>query len=90
VKSTLFHEVAQIAMFITVACVIIFGLSHQAGDFIMGAIITLLQALMLANKENKFTALHPATLSKFNLDGKVTVYAVCPTCHLTYSPGSYE
>ena len=27
-----------------------------------------------------------ATLSKFNLDGQTTIYAVCPACHCTYKP----
>ena len=33
-------------------------------------------------------------LSRFNLDGKTTVYAVCPACHCTYAPmqdvGSFQ
>jgi hypothetical protein len=27
-----------------------------------------------------------AALAKFNLDGRTTIYAVCPVCHCTYKP----
>ena len=27
-----------------------------------------------------------ATLSKFDLDNKIVIYAICPRCHCTYAP----
>ncbi|KIJ29533.1 hypothetical protein M422DRAFT_77730, partial [Sphaerobolus stellatus SS14] len=92
-----FHEVAQIAMFLSVACSIIMGISQRSGDFIVATIFILLKSLAFSNTKEELTPLHAdildqlprrlaTTLSKFNLDGQVTNYAVCPSCHSLYAP----
>jgi len=89
-------------MFISLACSVLFGLSQRTGDFIVAALLGLVQLVMRINPMETFSAIHAdifdrlpsniaSTYSKFNLDGRVTVYAVCPKCHALYTPeGSYQ
>jgi hypothetical protein len=89
-------EVAQVSLFLGVVCSIIMGVSRRAGNFIMQVILLLLKTAM-AKTDGDLSARDDATLSeipssiesaqaKFNLDGKTTTYAVCPSCHCTYKP----
>ncbi|KAF8572646.1 hypothetical protein K439DRAFT_1247503, partial [Ramaria rubella] len=89
-------EVAQITMFLAVVCTVIMGVSHCVGDFILGITSVLLSLAW----RNKHSTLDPpqanvlvqvpktvaTALSRFNLDGRITIYTVCPTCHFTYKP----
>ncbi|KAF8582884.1 hypothetical protein K439DRAFT_1244912, partial [Ramaria rubella] len=89
-------EVAQITMFLAVVCTIIMGVSCHVGDFILG-ITSVLLSLAWRNKHGTLDPPQanvlvqvPKTvataLSRFDLDGRITIYAVCPTCHFTYKP----
>lgn len=76
------------------------GVSRRGGDFIMGVISYIVgitfqrrnqaQGHSMAPAEqnifNQFPSTITSALSKFHLDGQVTVYAVCPKCHCTYEP----
>ncbi|KAF8573647.1 hypothetical protein K439DRAFT_1624920 [Ramaria rubella] len=79
-----------------VVCMVIMGIRWQAGDLIMG-LVCLLLWMAWKRKDGNVDLLHmntlvqiPSTimtaLSKFNLDGHVTIYAMCPACHCTYKP----
>jgi hypothetical protein len=91
------HAVAQIAMFLTLSCTVMLGLSQRAGDFIISALFILLRTCMEGASLNGLSPVQATildqiptslttTLAKFNLDGKFTAFAVCPECHCTYSP----
>lgn len=76
------------------------GVSRRDGDFIMGIVtMILLQAFNIGGsrfslqQENILAQLPQnitSALSKFNLDGQTTIYAVCPACHCTYKPQHKE
>jgi hypothetical protein len=87
-------EVAQVTMLLAVVCTVIMGVSRRGGDIIMGQLSVLLCAAW-RQKDGALDASHAnilaqlpksmtTVLSKFNLDGHVTIYAVCPICHYTY------
>ncbi|KAF8586345.1 hypothetical protein K439DRAFT_1615184 [Ramaria rubella] len=89
-------EIAQLSMFLGVVCMVVMGISWQAGDLIMGLVCLLLQ-MAWKGKDGNVDLLNmntlvqiPSTimtaLSKFNLDGHVTIYAMCLTCHCMYKP----
>jgi hypothetical protein len=89
-------ELAQVAIFIGVVCSVIMHVGRQAGDLVMRLIHTLIRKAF----EHKGGPLRPTdehilkqipltiqqALSRFNLDGRTTIYAVCPACHCTYKP----
>jgi hypothetical protein len=85
-------------MFIAIVCTVIMGISRQAGNLIMG-LLSLLLRTALSHQNGNIHPSHVNTLAqipstiatallKFNLDGHVITYAVCPTCHCTYEPQS--
>jgi hypothetical protein len=77
------------------------GVSRRAGDFIMGLLWVIVDLLSWDSGGN-IGAIQKRTLeqlprsindalSRFNLEGRTTIYAVCPACHCTYAPeGSAE
>lgn len=83
-------------MFIAVVSTVIMGLSRQMGNLVLNLVkLTLFCALRdskgnLTERQSSILNQIPATvetvLSKFNLDGKTTVFATCPECHCTYAP----
>lgn len=88
--------VAQVAVVIGVVCSTIMGVGTRDGNFLMGALSLL---LYLAFQVLKGTSgvLHehvlkqiPSTikgaLAKLNLNCKTVPYAVCLSCHCTYTP----
>jgi hypothetical protein len=89
-------EIAQVSMFLGVVCTVIMGISRRAGDLVMGLVYLILQMawtkgdgsvdLLHKNTLAQVPTTITAALSKFNLDGRVTIYAVCPACHCTYKP----
>lgn len=88
--------VAQLTMFIAVVCTVIMGLSRQMGNLVLNLVkLTLCWALQnskgnLMERQSSMLDQIPTTvetvLSKFNLDGKTTIFATCPECHCTYVP----
>jgi hypothetical protein len=89
--------VAQIALFITVACTVLMGVSRRMGELLLGLVSTLLRAAFVDPKKPELTlrqqsilAQIPRTLDtalkKFHLESQTTTYAVCPTCHAIYPP----
>ncbi|HEV7738573.1 MAG TPA: hypothetical protein VGO47_14530 [Chlamydiales bacterium] len=93
--------VAQVTLFLAVACTLLMGISRRAGDFVLQMASLLLRLAFsryTASKESPTLEANilvqiPETLklalSRFNLDGHVTLYAVCPACHCTFKP-SYK
>jgi len=88
--------VAQLTMFIAVVCTVIMGLSRQMGNLVLN-LVNLTLRWALQDPKGNLTACQssilkqiPTTvesvLSKFNLEGKTTIFATCPECHCTYSP----
>jgi Transposase family tnp2 len=94
--------VAQIAIFLAVSCSVLMGVARRGGDYILGLIHKLLYlaytdadyfpdgkpTLRQENILHQIPLSMDQALSKFNLDGKTTIYAVCPSCHCTYAPQS--
>ena len=87
--------VAQVTLLLGVVCSIIFGVGTTGTTFIMNALSLLLyiafkkpDGMLSATHENVMKQI-PATiasaLSKFQLDAKTVVYAVCG-CHAIYPP----
>ena len=90
-----YDDVAQVSMFLGVVCSVIMGVSRRFGDLVMGLLSIVLQLAFQRQGATSPTRARiidgipktiDAVLSKFNLDGQCTVYAVCPACHCTYEP----
>jgi hypothetical protein len=90
-----YDDMAQVSIFLGIVCSVIMGVSHRFGDLIMGILSIVLQLAFQsqgatssarAQVINQILRTIDTVLSKFNLNGKSTVYAVCPTCHCTYEP----
>lgn len=87
---------AQVAMVLGAACSIVMGVSRQAADFIMSAISLVVYLVALNpdgsvdNHRREILSEIPVTittaLEKFKLDGRTTMFAVCPACNCTYDP----
>ena len=98
------HPVSQVAIFLGVVCSVVAGLGGRVADMVLGLVSMIIilvardaqgaiddrRAEMLRHVPQNVRA----ALSQFNLDGKTTVYAVCPACHYTYAPtdelGSFQ
>jgi hypothetical protein len=91
-------ELAQVALFLGAVCSVIMGASRRAGDIVMGVIHILLR-LAFKRKDGHIDAANQhvldqipfslqQVLSRYNLDGRTVIYAVCPSCHCTYKPRS--
>jgi Chromo (CHRromatin Organisation MOdifier) domain/Transposase family tnp2 len=84
---------AQVSMFLGVVCSVMMGISRSAGDLIM-ALIGVILRLFSAGSEDPIQSRTISqvpqsiaqALAKFNLEGRTTVYAACPSCHFTYEP----
>ena len=70
--------------------------SRRFGDLIMG-IVNVMLGLALRERDGTYSAFHSniyaqiplsikEALARFNLEGHMTTYAVCPACHYTYKP----
>ncbi|KAH9940336.1 hypothetical protein B0H21DRAFT_579979 [Amylocystis lapponica] len=91
------NVVAQITMFIGVVATVLLGVGRRGSDFLL-LMIRLLVSLTLGSRgggeldiaSQNIVSQIPLTineaLSKFKLDGRTTIYAVCPTCHCIYEP----
>jgi hypothetical protein len=89
------NEIAQVCIFLGVVCNVIMGVSRRGGDLIMSLIAIVVQLVFRSNPGNEtrqadtLAQIPPsitAALSKLNLEGRNTIYAVCPACHCTYKP----
>ncbi|KAG2048230.1 hypothetical protein BDR06DRAFT_831510, partial [Suillus hirtellus] len=89
-------EIAQVALFITVTCKVIMGVSKQACNFLLG-LISIMLFLAFRRLDGSLSSSHQnvlrqipksfdTALSRFHLTEKTVIYAVCPSCHCTYSP----
>lgn len=90
--------VLQLLVFIIVTLQVVLGISRRGGKFLLGMLAYLLQLSLTRNcknlspKDQKLLSDFPgdpdSVKSQFRLDGKSTVYAVCPNerCHKTYKP----
>ncbi|PPQ89924.1 hypothetical protein CVT25_009725 [Psilocybe cyanescens] len=92
----LYSPVAQMTMFIAVICTVMIGVSRDMGNLIL-RLFSLTLRWAFRDRDGNLDATRssimdqiPSTvetvLSKFNLDGKTTIYATCPECHCTYPP----
>ncbi|KAF8219447.1 hypothetical protein L208DRAFT_1339989, partial [Tricholoma matsutake] len=90
-----YDDVAQVSMFWGIVCSVIMGVSCRFGDLVMGILSIVLQLVFKRQGAASFAGVRiingiPRTidmvLSKFNLNGQCTVYAICPMCHCTYEP----
>jgi hypothetical protein len=85
---------AQVAILLGVVCSVIMGVSRNGGDIIMAFLsITLVTGFMAGRMnmhQERILSEIPLNitdaLSKFNFEGKTTIYAVCPRCQFTYKP----
>ena len=87
---------AQVALFLGVACSIFFGISRRAGNFIM-SMISLLVGLASQHGDGSIDDAQKdihrqipnrieTALKCFDLDGRTTTYAMCPSCHKGHAP----
>ena len=97
--STMHHYsiIIQIAIFLGVFITGVIGVSWNDRDFTMDILnILLFQAAQPLDRglldshhegliSQMLSNIHTA-LSKFDLDNKTVIYAVCPRCHCTYTP----
>jgi hypothetical protein len=94
---------AQLMVLLGIVCNVVMGLSTEPCDFIISA-VTLIAKMAMATGLGKDTQEYngyqcyildqfPTSLytafNRFNIDGQVTTYAVCPACNYTHKP-SYE
>lgn len=92
--------VAQIITVLGVICHAILGLSTGVSEFIISSAIILVKVAFTTGSNGSEpgydtiqrlalqqlpTSLYTA-LSKFDIDGDITVYATCPSCNYTYKP----
>ena len=91
-----YNPIAQVAMFLAITCSVIMGVSQHFGDLLLGLLSVLLK-LAFCDAQEALNVKQSSTLmqipftiktmmSKFSLDGEITTYAVCLTCHYTYKP----
>lgn len=82
----------QTVMFISIVCTLMFSLSRKASDALLGFLKCLVNATLrrAGVKGDPVVDLlfesSKSVRSRYRLDGKTTVYAVCPECHTTYAP----
>jgi Transposase family tnp2 len=71
------------------------GVSRRGGDLIMSLVAIIVHLVFRSSSVNEtrqadtlaqIPASITAALSKLNLDGRSTIYAICPACHCTYKP----
>jgi hypothetical protein len=76
-------------MFLLVICSTIMGISRRKGDFILN-VVRLCLVWACKGSKHSFLDQLPSTVEtisrRFNLNGKTTTFAACPTCHYTYPP----
>jgi hypothetical protein len=86
------NPVAQVFIFLGVVCRIFLGASRAWGNFIMCIAGYGLRLAVLNRSEadaiicDQVPKTIDSALRHFNLQGKMTTYAVCPKCHCTYKP----
>ncbi|KAM6491265.1 hypothetical protein JOM56_013504, partial [Amanita muscaria] len=93
--------VLQVSYFLVIACHVVLHVGRQGCNFILSTLSYLLQLAVTvqSNGTASISPRHQKMLSdlvtdvrtpsaKFRLDGKHTIYAVCPNpkCHQTYKP----
>ena len=88
--------VPQIAMFIIAVCSVMMGIGRTMGNVVLRLLTVLIRWSFRVTSDNPTTKQQwildqmPSTietvLKRFNLEGKTTTYAVCPSCHCTYEP----
>ena len=85
----------QVCIFLGVVCSVIMGISWRGGDLIMSLAAIIVHLVFQSNTVNEtrqadtLAQIPPSittALSKLNLDGQSTIYAICPACHCTYKP----
>lgn len=88
--------ITQVSAFLGVICTVIMGVSCRDGDMIMG-LVNIILFLAFQQPDGVLRSRHEdiisempqsieAALSRFDLDSRTTVYAVCPSCHFLYKP----
>lgn len=92
------NEITHVSALLAIICAVFAGVSRRMGDLILGMISVIVQLVSQSygnqtdgnQTDDRFSSHIPKTLvtvlSRFNLDGQVTVYAVCPQCHCTFAP----
>lgn len=87
-----YDELTKLSLFLCAASHVFGGVSKVFGEFIMRTINVIIN---LASQHEQplpaeFQKHLPQTIStalaQFNLNGRTTPFAVCPTCHFTYRP----
>ena len=91
-----YGELAQVSFLLVFICQVVMGTSRRDGDFLAGMITILLSlvcdrvdpasAPSLKHTLKVLPATMEAIASKFAMDAKVIVRAVCVQCHANYDP----
>jgi hypothetical protein len=92
------NAISQIVVLLGTICHVVAGLRAEICEFIINSAIILVKLAMTTGlQEAKYDAHQEFTLkqlpsslytalSKFNIDGEATLYAVCPSCNYTHQP----
>ena len=88
-------HITQVSIFLGIVCIVIMGISHQDGDFILKLLNMLLYLAFMTggpmhpNGEEVMKQMPQeiqSLLSKFDLESCTIIYAVYPACDCTYEP----
>lgn len=88
-------RITQVSIFLGIVCTVIMGISRRDGDFVLKLLNMLLYLAFMTGGP-----MHPhgeevlkqmpqeirSLLSKFDLESRTIIYAVCPACDCTYEP----
>lgn len=98
---TFTDPILQVGYFLVIACHVVLHVGRQGCNFILSTLSYLIQlAVSVQNNGTATIPLHRQKMlldlakdvrtpaKKFHLDGKYTIYAICPNpkCHQTYKP----
>ncbi|KIK12253.1 hypothetical protein PISMIDRAFT_50287, partial [Pisolithus microcarpus 441] len=89
-------ETAQVSLLLAAISMLVLGVGRRAGEFFLQMVSLALSLVFdlvgpCADALRKRTLAQipktiPAALSRFSLEPRTTVYAVCPACNCTYKP----
>ena len=91
-------EFTQVCYLLVFVSLVVMGVSRRDGDFLVGMLTVLLSLVcdrvdtaashFLQYTLNRLPSTSDTITSKFCMDGKLIVRAVCPKCHANYNPSA--
>lgn len=91
-----YPELTQVCFLLVIICQIVMGISRRDGDFLMGMLSIILSLICKELNDTNVSSpgqtlkqmplTYETVASKFGMDGKVIIRAVCTKCHANYDP----